>query len=80
MGGTERVDYFQVEALLKEEEKSFRDEVRRFVEEEGMLSLPPILIVEPFPWSSSPEWRRWVSSASMWLVMAAPKQAIRFTA
>ena len=36
MGGTERVDYFQVEALLKEEEKSFRDEVRRFVEEEGM--------------------------------------------
>jgi glutaryl-CoA dehydrogenase len=30
------VDYFQVEALLKEEEKSFRDKVRRFVEEEGM--------------------------------------------
>jgi glutaryl-CoA dehydrogenase len=36
MGGTEMVDYFQVEALLKEEEKSFRDKVRRFVEEEGM--------------------------------------------
>jgi len=36
MGGTERVDYFQVEALLKEEEKSFRDKVRKFVDEECM--------------------------------------------
>ena len=30
------VDYFQVEGLLSEEEKRFRDKVRRFVDEECM--------------------------------------------
>jgi glutaryl-CoA dehydrogenase len=34
--GIEMVDYFQIEALLTDEEKSFRDKVRKFVDEEGM--------------------------------------------
>jgi glutaryl-CoA dehydrogenase len=34
--GKEMVDYFQIEALLTDEEKFFRDKVRKFVDEECM--------------------------------------------
>lgn len=43
MGQTEHVDYFQVESLLSEEEISYRDTVRKFVDEECMS-----IIVEHF--------------------------------
>jgi glutaryl-CoA dehydrogenase len=36
MGQTEHVDYFQVESLLSEEEISYRDTVRKFVDDECM--------------------------------------------
>lgn len=49
MGKTNGVDYFQVESLLSEQEISYRDKVRRFVNEECM----PI-IVEHFDKGSFP--------------------------
>jgi len=43
------VDYFQVEGLLNDEEKSFRDRVRKFVDEECMPLIPTHFDSGTFP-------------------------------
>jgi glutaryl-CoA dehydrogenase len=39
MGRTESVDYYEIESLLTEEERLFRDKVRRFMDEECMPNI-----------------------------------------
>jgi glutaryl-CoA dehydrogenase len=54
MGKTESVDYYGMDAQLSEEERSFRDRVRKFVDEECLPVIPDYFDKGTFPMALIP--------------------------
>jgi glutaryl-CoA dehydrogenase len=49
MGKSNRVDYYKIESLFTEEERAFRDRVRKFVDEECLPVIPDYFDKATFP-------------------------------